>query len=290
LGAIARSLTFAAILLLGGGVVLHWFVLRLSRQRGELERAALGLMPLVAAALLLGLALQLITQFSAFRDPLEPARSELAILLQTGWGRVWKAQLFTALAALLVSAGLRRFRIAPIVLSLCALVLCVSPTFSSHARASENWFAVAMTADMVHLLAATSWIGGLAVLAWLTTRTHFDGSAGGFDLGLLIRRFSPIALTSASLIAATGTVGVLLKLKAVSELWLSGYGRVLTLKLVLFFGVLGGGYYNWRKATPRLLESNNARAMARSLRIELTLAALLILVTAVLVVTPPPGE
>jgi putative copper export protein len=65
---------------------------------------------------------------------------------------------------------------------------------------------------------------------------------------------------------------------------------VLLVKLVMFAGVCAAGLFNWRRATPQLASSGDPSAVRRSIRTELLLALAVVLVTALLVTTPPPGE
>ena len=60
----------------------------------------------------------------------------------------------------------------------------------------------------------------------------------------LARRFSQIALVSVIVLAVSGVIRALWEVNSVSELWTTGYGRVLIAKTVLFAVLLVIGYRN----------------------------------------------
>ena len=72
---------------------------------------------------------------------------------------------------------------------------------------------------------------------------------------------------------------------ALSLPWHTTYGRVLLLKLLGVAVVLAVGAYNWKRLTPSL-ESEGTTELQRSVRMELFVAALVLLATAVLVALP----
>ncbi len=262
--ALARFLVLSALLVLGGSVTLYWLVLRRPATDDARGSATQKIARLACTLLLIGLLFSLSAQFLEFRDANAAMMPELRLLLRTGWGRVWLTQLVLALLSLVASVAAARVRAAWLVLTISAIALCASPSFSSHAMASERFHTLAVSADVVHIITGSVWIGGLMVLTLLIATEHArDPQESGRHALLLIRHFSPIALTAATVIVATGTIGVLLRLTAIHDLWSSGYGRLLTIKIALFLGVLAGGYYNWQRATPRLEQSGDARVTAQ---------------------------
>jgi putative copper export protein len=286
IAAAARSLLLTGIILLGGSVTLYWLLLQHTLATRGAARAARAAVVLI----LIGLAFSLLAQYLEFRDPRAPAMSEAALLMRTSWGRVWRTQLGLGIAGALICAFVSRTRAAWIPLTACAVALAASPSFASHAMATEHWKALAVSADVMHMMAGSAWIGGLLLLAWMIARGDSNQPSSGATVLMMVRRFSPLALTSATVLVGTGLIGVFLRLTAVQELWTSGYGRLLSAKILLFCCVAGGGLYNWKRATPRLEQTGDAQSMRTSLRVEIAFALALLLVTAVLVATPPPGE
>ena len=104
----------------------------------------------------------------------------------------------------------------------------------------------------------------------------------------LIARFSPVALTAATLLATTGIITAWRHLKYVAALWTTNYGYALDIKLCLVAIVLALGAFNWRRMKPRLGTEAAAYSIERSARAELTVAAIVLAVTAVLVNLPAP--
>ena len=87
-------------------------------------------------------------------------------------------------------------------------------------------------------------------------------------------------------LAATGLVTAVLYLESLSQLWTSWYGRVLVFKVLLFASVGAFGAYNWRRLRPQLGTPSATTALTKSAAIELSLAALVLGITSVLVALP----
>ena len=107
-------------------------------------------------------------------------------------------------------------------------------------------------------------------------------------MAALVHGFSPIALGFAALVVATGVGSAWIQLGVLPNLWTSGYGRTLLLKLVLVAGVFGMGAYNNLKVRPRLGDEAGGTRIRTSGTVEFLLALAVLVVTAVLVATPPP--
>ena len=103
-----------------------------------------------------------------------------------------------------------------------------------------------------------------------------------------MRAFSPMALAGAAVVAVTGILNVVFQLGAISEVWSTGYGRALLIKLALLAGVGALGFYNWRRVLPGLGDDAGTHRLRRSARAELGLGLVVLLVTAVLVALPTP--
>jgi putative copper export protein len=109
-------------------------------------------------------------------------------------------------------------------------------------------------------------------------------------LASLVNAFSPFALLGAGLIVASGATTAALYLHAVSDLWTSAYGRAILAKVLLVGAVAAAGFVNWQHIRPRLSDPATAVVLRRSATVELLLAAAVLIVTAVLVGLPQPGE
>ncbi|MEU9142397.1 copper resistance protein CopC [Streptomyces sp. NPDC048349] len=106
---------------------------------------------------------------------------------------------------------------------------------------------IAMPADILHLLAVATWLGGLAALLVALYK------APGIERAA-VRRFSRVAFTSVLVLAATGTYQSWRQLGSWSALTGTSYGRLLLLKIGLVAVLVGIAYLS-RKWTARLAEA-----------------------------------
>jgi len=235
-------------------------------------------------------------QLIEFRDPFAPWTEDAELLLrQTAWGRMWMwatvAAVMTPLAFFAASdscTGSRMRGVGWVVATVLTAALCTFPAYSGHAAGTAGLRWLSLPADSLHVLGAGSWMGGLlfVVLADRSWRRH-TGTVDGSLLPALVPLFSPIAMVSVGVMVATGTLGAWLHVASVGALFTTSYGRLLTAKIVLVLAVLSVGALNWKRLTPRLGDPDGPAALRRTAVVELILAHLVIIVTAVLVRTSP---
>jgi putative copper export protein len=294
-----RWLAYLATLLVIGACVFRFGVIRALDRRGDplppaagLRAAGLGL----GAALLLALAgvWRLWAQAGSFVEPGEPVTAELlGIVIDTNWGRGWIVQL---LAAGLAGAGALFARVTPsgwYSAAAGASAVALAAPLTGHATAAEQAGSWGYPLDALHLLGAGTWLGTLAVvlLAGVAPALREPGEVRGPRVASLINAFHPVALVGAGVTILAGAALSLLYLQgSLSMLWSSGWGRSLSLKLLLLAGVAGLGAWNWRVIRPGLGSAPGASRITRSALLELAVATVLLAVTAVLVARPLPGE
>ena len=290
-GVVARALLFAALLGVIGLAVFQTLVLPRSGLAVEARQALQGALRrfgLVAAALLLlVLPLRLWLQSGALHGPGRAFETDLlgAMLLQLDWGHAWLVQLAAAVLALGgVVTGLT-----PLV-AVAAAALAFTPALQGHAAAVERASPLAVVLDGTHVLAAGAWVGALAVLVIAAIPTLRRGAAAACpgQVRQLVHRFTPLALTAAALLAASGVGSALLHVPAPADLVATDYGRTLLVKLFLVALVLGTGWYNWRRAGPDLGSATGTAALHRAATLELCFAGAALAATAVLVALPTP--
>jgi len=152
-----------------------------------------------------------------------------------------------------------------------------------------RWFSVV---NPLHETAASLWLGTLFVLLVVglpaVLRAGDSPDARGRGVALLVSRFSPLALGAAALLGITGVITAWRHLKYWSALWTTPYGYALDVKLALVLCVVALGAWNWRRMTPRLGDESSAHSLRRSARAELSFAALVLIVTGVLLGIPAP--
>jgi copper transport protein len=172
-----------------------------------------------------------------------------------------------------------------------AFAVLLTNSLSGHAAVSSP-SAVALANDLTHLAAGGIWFAGIVLLAAVVPeglrRTDPDTR-----LELLVPNvvnFSRLALGAIAVIGVTGSINSVLNLEAFSDLFDSGYGRALTVKLTLFFGILIVGGINHLYVRNRLRaalrQEDRSRASGlfrKTIAVELAFGLALFGVTGVLV-------
>jgi copper transport protein len=153
--------------------------------------------------------------------------------------------------------------------AVAGLLLVPVPTLAGHAL-DPGRSSIEAVADVVHVAAASLWLGGLVSLA-LALRAVAGRRA-------TLRRFSNLALVSVVVLAATGVIRALAELDSVSQIWSTGYGRVLVLKTALLTALVAIGWVN----RYRLVPQNAVAALRRSTSVELALFVVLVAAVALL--------
>jgi putative copper resistance protein D len=165
------------------------------------------------------------------------------------------------LAAVLLARGrttLMRLDAASIVVLVVSLGFAGSLAWSGHAGATpgaEGY--VHLGADILHVVAAAAWLGGLAPLLWLLCRLERDGQGAGISIGLL-QRFSSLGVVSVAALAATGVANSWFMVGSLYALTHTDYGTLLLLKLALFVAMVSLAALNRLLLMPRLMTTAKA--------------------------------
>lgn len=293
----ARWITFTAMLTVIGAVAFRYLVLHPARMRapvlaGAMDAAALGAARLgrgAALFLALAAAVRLLLQL----ETMGGADASLLgnLLFASTWGIAWFVQVATALGALLgfhlvIAGRMSGWTVAAI----AAVGIALGSSLASHAAALDL-ATLGVTADALHTLAVSGWLGALLVMVGvgIPAVLREDPRSGKFSAAAaLVTSFSPRALLMAAIAAITGTFGALLHFPNVASLWQTAYGQTLLVKLALVAAAAGVGAWNWRRMKPRLDEGEPPERLRRSAAAELFVGALVLLATAVLVALPTP--
>lgn len=221
------------------------------------------------------------------------------VLLQTAFGRDWLARLILAglLAAMLALLFRRRGNKAFVSDALAVTFaggLVGTLAFAGHAVGARGIEGIIHpAADFAHLIAAAAWVGMLLPLAlFLAAVAHEDTSIGVAHMA--IRRFSNFGLVTVGVLLITGIINALYLAGSVPALIETDYGRLLLIKVALFVVMIAIAAVNRQVWTPRLLRDGSAGRAAlgrvrRNAAIEAGLGAVIIVIVAVLGVTPPPA-
>lgn len=302
-GLLARWLHLASSVFLVGGATL--LLLAGPTDRPTARRweswilAAGGVLVLVAlVTALVTVAAQTAVLESRARAALEPAALS-RLLTQTQGGNVWlvRGGLLILLGAFLaIRAEIRDradWRAARGQIALLGTLALGLVAGASHAAAAEPGTAAAIAADVVHLVAAGVWIGGLpalALLLWLA------GRAAGADARpyavLAARRFSRTALALVSALVLSGLWSTWVQVGSVAGLLGTRHGRLLLVKLLVFAAMLVLAALN-RRLIPTLAGDAATvgrpamRRLSRFVASEAALALFVLAVVAAMTVTPP---
>lgn len=104
----------------------------------------------------------------------------------------------------------------------------------------------------------------------------------------MVHRFSIVGLGGSAVLGVTGLVTGWTHLNPFAALWTTPYGYALCSKLFVVGIVVGLGAWNWRRVGPSLGSEGGALKIHRSATTELVFAAVVLLLTAILVSVPSP--
>ena len=208
---------------------------------------------------------------------------EAGTLLGSGWGRNWGP---LAIACAVAAVALPRLfgRFSTPLLWVGAVAVGLAMGGLGHANADEQWPVGARALDAMHVLTMGAWIGAL-VLALADDRTGAGAVAEAAAAApARWRRVSWIATIAAPLAAITGVLSSLRVLGAATpaSVVASPYGRLLLAKAVIVLTILALG------ATQRRRVHAGDTPTGNTVRFEVALAVVVILLTAILTGSEPP--
>jgi copper resistance protein D len=224
------------------------------------------------------------------------------VLTQTDFGRdclvrLLLAGLLAATFAPMFSAARKHPAWLQTAMAATAAALVGSLAWTGHAIGSQGAEGIIHpAADVLHLVAAGAWVGMLVPLALLL------GAAERDDPSVMIARtatlrFSAIGIASVATLLITGIVNTWYLAGSVTALTESGYGRLLSLKIAIFVGMVAIAGINRLWLTPQLLGSSSIAAARHALRrlrrnaaIEAAMGAAVIAVVAALGTLPPASH
>ncbi|WP_455813012.1 copper homeostasis membrane protein CopD [Pseudomonas graminis] len=283
---LCRWLHFGALMsLVGAGITTT--LLAPGGYRADLTRR---LMPLIRVSIwltllsaILLLAAQTGQMGDGWQDTLE-GDIWLAVL-QTQFGRVWQWQLVLAVFCCL--ALYLRGRLRQQTVLLFALLQLCGLAFTGHAAMLDGWSGVFQRANqIVHLLSAAFWAGGLLPVVYLMREArgpqHRDDAIG------TMMRFSRYGHLAVMLVVVSGVINALLLLgwpPASFHL----YSQLLVLKTLLVGVMMGIALFNRYWLVPRFQHSGAGaqQQFITSTLVEIALAAAVLLVVGVFATLEP---
>ena len=200
--------------------------------------------------------------------PAAAAPAMPVVLTHTHFGAVWIGRVVALLALLALSrACLRGWQG---VGALAALGVALTVSLTGHAG---DWGDLTPTAgiDWIHVVAATTWTGGLFVLVGVAAREarHWPVSL----LADVMRRFSRLAAWCLLAVVLSGAYASWVQVAGVTALWQTIYGRALIVKVLLVLGLAWWGAVNRYTVLPRLAGGGAPGVLERLFRRGRTLLA-----------------
>ena len=243
--AVLKAVHFTALMALGGGAVF-WLAVWRPVYGGAAEAAAvrtakrirLGIISAAVPFALSGLA-EGVRAAGEVVD-LSVTADVWLFLTASRYGQMalLKAILAPVFAALFLLTQHRAANIGAACTGIVGLALLVAVSLTSHAAARAD--VVPFVSDVVHVLAAVVWGGGLLCFAALPWRLLRGDVAHHTRLiGRLVRRFSALALGATLAVATTGAIAAYLHVYGPEALTITPYGRALLGKLIAFVLALG---------------------------------------------------
>ena len=280
---LARAAYVAALLSVSGCLVFRTLVAprAIAAIRGDgaaaVERALSRLSWISLVASLFGLAVWAVLQAGVISGAsgLSQALSVLpTVLADTRFGRLALLQLALAAAAgILLAAG--RLRLAAVAASADA----AAQAGHGHAMAMQGGLSLLFGLDVLHLLAAAAWIGGLVPLLLVVHLAPAEAGAAA------ARRFTPLGKWSVGLLAGSALVQGWMLVGSLTALRTTPYGVVVLVKTALFGVLLGFALLNRYRLAPRLRGGDTdaaRRRLAGSILLQTAFGLLAVAASAVL--------
>jgi copper transport protein len=184
-----------------------------------------------------------------------------------------------------------------VLIGVCAAYLAATPALSGHASI-QSPTVIFFPSDVLHVLAASVWVGGIAclLLALPAATKQLAGANRSRLLLATLVRFSPMALAAVIVIALSGVVQAYIDVRTFSALFHSTYGTLIIVKIILLLLLIGLGWVNRERVIPvfkRIVGAEEPPAgtgvlARRTMRGELALMLCVFGVTAALISYAPP--
>lgn len=292
--AAVKAVGFAALTLFIGAVAFWIAAGRLPTPRPDLIESTVR--PALAVAVALGI---LTTGYEAVSAALELGGWGLLneVLFETRlgfWLNLRWAALIVAAVLLVGSARQPITQIAQCIhipLALLAIVWLASVAAVSHGAAIAAGGVWGALFDALHLGAAALWIGMLAILIVVLRRGR-DAPARHWRIAL-VQRFSAIAATTVPILLAAGLLNALIQIPDARGLIETDWGAAFIAKLAALILLFAAAATNAVILRPRAAQGGNWRAerwFAPMMRIELALAAVVLVITGALTQLPSPAS
>ena len=308
--AVIRFVAFSALVLLVGGLAFVGLVWPVGAALARTRRLLWSAWGAAVVTTVVGIPVQGVY---AAGLPLSKVVSSTVLsgVLDERFGKVWAARLVVlALMAVVLIALARRpgpeagatGRALPVPLlaggGVLSVALLVTPGLAGHAS-TQDLVPLAVVSDVVHLVAVSLWLGGLALLAAVVLPRRLPD-----ELAVVVPRFSRMAFGAVIAILATGVFQGWREVRSTAALTETTYGRLLIVKVVLFALLVGLGGLSRRVVQARYRvpaarlsfgpgtatadhDGETVARLRRTVGAETVIAAVVLAVTALLVNAQP---
>jgi putative copper resistance protein D len=293
---VVRAIHFAATAVTAGSLVFRTVVaepvLRSEQAAAKLLQTQTLRIARIALAITIGSAvLWLLIQAAAISgQSFNQAMTSdvlLTVVNQTQFGLVFEIRIVLAiiLAGCLAYDRLPQARWLALA---AALGLTAAIAWTGHAGATAGEAGILhLAVDVLHLIAAAAWLGGLVSLAQLLGEGRREPAHASFAREVT-RRFSVLGIAAVGTLLLTGIVNAWILVGSITALFVTGYGQLLMLKIGLFVIMLAFAAVNRFWLTPQLVagqrepQPDPLRQLARNSTIEIALGLAIYAVVGVL--------
>ncbi|MCM3628027.1 copper resistance protein CopC/CopD [Paenibacillus glycanilyticus] len=261
---VVRVLYYAALLMATGIALWSVFI----RKRSESLQSAFKRLSVIGMrALLLTVLLHIFLQVNDLMKG-QPLSAWGSLFTDTTTGRAWLELIVLVLLGFVAQRFNEKF------VSLLWVVLLLGVESLIGHPAANDLKVLTIVFDFIHLFASAVWAGGLAVLlyVWYADRKEAGRFGASFSQGALI---SLVALV------ISGVLMTMLFLPKLSYLWLTTWGGLLTVKVVLVVAVLVTG------TLLRLRMKKNGFPAGTLLKVDAILMACIVAIAAVFTYMSP---
>jgi len=210
------------------------------------------------------------------------------VLTDTRFGFVTTIRLGLAalLAALVLWPATRLLQISAAA-GLIALMALIGHAGATPGTAGD----VHLASDIVHLLAAGGWLGGLPALTLVFARARRTEDPGGRRFAIeATRRFSWLGIACVGALLVTGVVNSWNLLNGPRDLVVTDYGRLILMKIGLFIAMLGIAAANRFHFTPQLPSAHALHALQHNSLAETGIGLVVLFLVGALGTLSPSGH
>ncbi len=323
---LVRWFIYIGIAVFAGGLVFELLVVtRAARSEdqstliGFARKTSNRFMAVALAAIVVVLLAQIgqlaLQSYLAFDDAFAAFNpSKLAqVITQSDWGNFWSWRFTVAIVAAIALFGARQavgnaerdsdhdeleepplltetpWGIAAIALGGVYLLLIALTSHNAATPEDIRFFAIAT--DLVHVISATIWVGGIAYLAVVSIQSIRSDEPTSREMLLrLASSFAPIAIFATTILVASGVVSSLMQV-TIPEALNTPYGRVLGAKILLLAILIVLAVKNNRTVSRHIRNgTSEARPLSRYIAVELGVAFTVLLATAGLASIEPARQ